>query len=331
MTETVTANCRRCGTELAPQLLACPACGTLAYANTLTKLADEARAAEAEEELGAAAAKWREALTLLPLGAPQAEIITGRVTELDRRIAGGAPAKAEGTNGRRGVVAAIGTAVVFALSKAKLLVLGFTKIGTLFSMLAFLGVYWGLYGWKFALGLVLSIYIHEMGHVSALRHYGIPASAPMFIPGIGAFVRLNAHPATAAQDARVGLAGPIWGFGAALVAWGLYLLTQNGLFASIAHVGAVINLFNLIPVWQLDGARGLRALARAERWVLLAIVAVAFLWSSEGMLLLVGLVLAYQCFQPAPKERDMGALAQFVFLVVGLTLLAAVRHDGVGL
>ena len=85
--------------------------------------------------------------------------------------------------------------------------------------LAVFAVYWSLFGWKFALGFVLSIYIHEMGHVIALRKYGIAATSPMFIPFVGAIVRLRQYPANVAQDARVGLAGPIWGLGAAVVAW----------------------------------------------------------------------------------------------------------------
>ncbi len=75
--------------------------------------------------------------------------------------------------------------------KLKALLLGFTKLGTLLSVLAFFGVYWSLYGWPFALGLVLSIYVHEMGHAMALRDFGLPASPSMFIPGIGAFIRLR--------------------------------------------------------------------------------------------------------------------------------------------
>ena len=69
--------------------------------------------------------------------------------------------------------------------KVKALFLGLTKGTTLLSMLLSLGVYWAMWGWKFALGLVLSIYVHEMGHVITLRRYGFKASAPMFIPGFG--------------------------------------------------------------------------------------------------------------------------------------------------
>src|SRR5256885_5819705 len=108
----------------------------------------------------------------------------------------------------------------------------------------------------FAFGLVLSIYIHEMGHVQALQRYGIKATAPMFIPGFGAVIRLKQYPADAREDARVGLAGPLWGLGAALAAYAVYRATGVGVWGAIAHMGALVNLFNLVPVWQLDGARG---------------------------------------------------------------------------
>ena len=161
----------------------------------------------------------------------------------------GTPAKQPeaGATGLKGAWLGIITIVVLVVSKLKFLLLGFTKLGTVLSMLAFLGVYWDLYGWMFALGLVLSIYIHEMGHVASLRHYGIPASAPMFIPGLGAVVRLKAHPPTKGQDARVGLAGPIWGAGAAIASYLLFKATGKPIFAGITHTGAVINLSTSFP------------------------------------------------------------------------------------
>jgi Zn-dependent protease len=304
----------------------------LVHADTLTGLAERAGAAEAAGDPNTALGHWNSALALLPSGASQRAAILSRIERLEARLhgrtadAGAARARPAGF---RGIWIALASAVLFLATKAKLLLLGFTKLGTLLSMVAFFGVYWGAYGWKFALGLVLSIYVHEMGHVAALRYYGIPASAPMFIPGIGALVRLKAHPPTRAQDARVGLAGPIWGTAAAAAALGLYHLTGSGLYASLAHMGAFINLFNLIPIWQLDGGRGIQPLSRVERAVLLAIILAAFALTHEGMLLLIGIGVAVQCFLQAPEEGDQGALTQFVLLIIGLSLLVTVRGAGV--
>ena len=111
-------------------------------------------------------------------------------------------------------------------------------ISTVFSMLLSFGVYWTTFGPWFALGLIGSIYVHEMGHVAALMRYGIPASAPMFIPGVGAFVRMHRAPLTPVEDARVGLAGPIWGTAAALAAFGIAQLIGSPLWMAIAHTGA---------------------------------------------------------------------------------------------
>src|SRR5439155_20796972 len=176
---------------------------------------------------------------------------------------GAIPVAPSAGNKAPGLRAATGVgAIGLLLWKLKALLLGLTKGTTLFSMLLSLGVYWTAWGWKFALGLVLSIYVHEMGHVAALRRYGIRASAPMFIPGVGAVIRAQQSPANPIEDARVGLAGPIWGLGAALASLGLYLVTDWPICLAMARVGAWINLFNLLPLWPLDGGRGFQSLPR---------------------------------------------------------------------
>jgi Zn-dependent protease len=171
-------------------------------------------------------------------------------------------------------------------------------------------------------GFVLSIYIHEMGHVAALRRYGIAATAPMFVPGFGALVLLKQRPGSVAQDARVGLAGPIWGLGAAIVAALTGALTASPLCFGIAHAGAWINLFNLIPVWQLDGGRGFRALTRGQRGVALAVALTMWLITQESMLMLVSLGAGYRMFtRDYPADPDRGALFQYAGLVALLSLL----------
>jgi Zn-dependent protease len=180
------------------------------------------------------------------------------------------------------------------------------------------------YGWKFAAGLIASIYVHEMGHVAWLRHYGIPATAPMFIPGFGAFVRLKRHPATPGQDARVGLAGPVWGAGAAIAFLAMGLAARWPLFVAIGRVGAWINLFNLIPIWQLDGGRAFNALSRRQRGWAAAALWLAALASRDGMTFLVAIGATARAFSSrAPERGDAPIVALYLGLAVGLTALIA--------
>jgi len=212
--------------------------------------------------------------------------------------------------------------LVIGLTKGKLLLLGLTKMSTLLSMLATFGVYWSMYGWRFAAGLVLSIYIHEMGHVFALRRHGIPANAPMFIPGFGAFVRMKAYPASASEDARVGLAGPIYGLGAAVFAWIMGLLTGAPVWLAIARIGAWINLFNLIPIWQLDGGRGFRALTHHQRGLASLTALAMWIFTEEVMLLIICLAGAFRLFgRDHPEQPDYVVLVQYVGLLVFLSML----------
>lgn len=340
-----------CGTQAPAQLLRCPGCGRLLHAGRLKELvanADRARArGDAREQLGA----LRSALDLLPAGSDEHALIRNRVVELSEFIdTGRAPAAAASPAGAQPQVgqarhallktgsaaAVIGLLLwkfkfilVFIASKAKLLLLGLSKSTTLFTMLLSLGVYWAAWGWKFALGVVLSIYVHEMGHVAELRKFGIRATAPMFLPGLGAVVRLHQYPQTAREDARVGLAGPIWGLGASIATLVLYYVTQLPVIAAIATVGAWINLFNLLPVWQLDGARGFRSLSRSQRWIALAVIAVTWLIAQEGLLVLLGIGAAFQCFaKDAPEGGDLRGLVSYAGLVVSLALLSGIPVPG---
>lgn len=317
--------CARCGTELAPSLVSCPACHALVHTARLKELATAAQSAEAGGDLSGAMAQWRGALELLPVHAGQYHTIAKRIADLGQRIDAGSAAPKQPDDRpihRRawGAVIAVG---LFLLTKAKFLFLGLTKATTFWSMLLSFGVYLEMWGWKFALGLVVSIYIHEMGHVAALRRYGIKATAPMFIPGIGALIRAKQVITDPRQDARVGLAGPIWGLGAALAAYGMFRGTGAQSWAAIAKMGGVINLFNLIPVWQLDGAHGFRSFVRGQRWLATVAIGAAWAATSTGLLVLLLLAAGYQAVATAPaKESDTGALASYVALVWALAWLA---------
>src|SRR5262245_32770758 len=193
--------CDKCSAALTPGALSCPACHRLTHALELERLASEAAAAAESGDRKTASEAWRQALALLPVETLQYKSIEARIAALDVPPAAEAAASSPHPAGPwakwLGALGPIGLLIwkfkvvaLFALTKAKFLLLGLTKLSTLGSMLAFLGVYWSLFGWKFALGFVLCIYVHEMGHVAELRRFGIAASAPMFIPGLGAFVSL---------------------------------------------------------------------------------------------------------------------------------------------
>ena len=324
MTAAEAVRCAECQTEIAPGLLSCPSCARLVHADELRELAQRAEEAQRNSDWTEALTAWRQAVRYLPPGTRQRDLAEARIRDLSGRVdAGGSPRhqpwwKRASALGPVGVIAAI-------LGKAKFLLLGFTKLGTLLSFAAGLSVYWALWGWRFALCFLLSIYIHEMGHVAALQRFGIPATAPTFIPGLGAFVRLKQHPATEKEDARVGLAGPIWGLCASLFALALYAATGNALFAAVARAGAWLNLFNLIPVWQLDGSRGIRSLNRAQIWMLAVLAGVMWMVAKDGMLVLVALGLAFRAAtRRNSSEPDWTGMIQFAGLIVTLSLLCLI-------
>jgi Zn-dependent protease len=206
-----------------------------------------------------------------------------------------------------GALAAAGAVLLFFLTKAKLLLLGLANWSTLASMLLSLGVYWTAWGWKFALGIVISIYIHEMGHVVALRRFGFKATAALFIPGLGAVIRLQQRVANPREDAAIGLAGPIYGLGAALASAGLWVATKHPIFGAIASVGAWINLLNLTPVWTLDGGRAFHALSRGQRWLCALAAGASWYFVRDGMLLLLLIVIGLRALAEPRINRAIEA------------------------
>jgi Zn-dependent protease len=316
--------CSSCGSALGPDALACPSCGRLTHAQEFDALSQHAKLAGQAGDWHGAKLAWEKALPLLPPGSEQYRTAKARIENINLQLSDkNVWAKRAAKLGPVGVVLwKFKTIALLALTKGKLLLLGLTKLSTFASMMAFFAVYWSLFGWKFALGFVLSIYIHEMGHVIALRKYGIAATSPMFIPFVGAIVRLRQYPANVAQDARVGLAGPIWGLGAAVVAWFAALTTGLPIWYAIAHTGAWLNLFNLIPVWQLDGGRGFRALTRKQRGMALGVAVAMWALTQEMMLLFIALGAGYRLFsKDYAAEEDNGALTQYIGLIVLLSLL----------
>lgn len=324
------AVCAGCGAEVAGGLLSCPGCSRLVHAHELRRLAADAEAATAAGDRPRALALWQTAMSLLPPDAGQRAAVSERIAALGA-LAAVRPAQREGRGEGGGAAKKSGiaaaavafllkakTIVFFVLAKGKLLLFGLTKLSTLASMGPYLAWMWALYGWRLGAGVLISIYVHEMGHVLALRFYGMDAGAPVFIPGIGALIRLKQAPPNERVDARIGLAGPIWGFAAAIAAYGVYLATGVPVWAAVARFGGWLNLFNLLPVWQLDGGRAFNSLSRRQRIGALVAIGAAFALTRNDLLLLLMAGAVYQLFRPAPDRDDHGAWGTYVALVLAL-------------
>ena len=128
-------------------------------------------------------------------------------------------------------------------------------------MVLMIGVYASLWGWKWGVGFVLLLLLHECGHLLAAKHFGLKVSAPMFIPFMGAFIALKEAPRNAWVEAGVGIGGPILGSAAALACHVIGLGFNAPLFIGLAWTAYFLNLFNLTPVGMLDGGRIATALS----------------------------------------------------------------------
>jgi Zn-dependent protease len=179
----------------------------------------------------------------------------------------GEPSRGPARNLRKRVGSALAAAVAlivkfFSAIKGALLLLPKLKLLTTSgTALVSVAAYSLWFGWPLAAGLVVLLFVHEMGHVIALRREGIKASAPMFIPFLGAMISAKSLGENALAEARVGLAGPVLGTVGAIVCLVIGEAANSDLFRVLAYLGFFLNLFNLLPVVPLDGGRAMAAMA----------------------------------------------------------------------
>jgi Zn-dependent protease len=292
-------NCKRCSRELAPAALACDQCHALVHSEELERLSADAKALEAIGDLRQAREKWTSALTLLPPTSTQANWIKQHVTAL----------AAAGITG----LAADNTAAVGARF----------KWSSVLSFLAFVAIYSAASGAKFGIGFAVLILLHEMGHFIDIKRRGLPADMPVFLPGLGAYVRWQALGVSLETRAAVSLAGPLAGFFASVACAIIWWQTGNPFWATLARVGAVLNVLNLIPVWALDGGQAALALSKTERIGLLWACLALGLALGQNIFFLVAAGAGYRAFfagdLPAHPSR-----AITIYFVVVLTALGVI-------
>ncbi len=223
-------------------------------------------------------------------------------------------------------------ALLVALPNLKLL----TTAGTALVSVALYTLFWG---WEFAVGFVLLLFVHEMGHVIALRREGIRASAPMFVPFMGALITARSLGGNALAEARVGLAGPILGsIGAAAVAI-VGALTHSDMLLALAYVGFFLNLFNLLPIVPLDGGRAMAAMAPWMWFVGFgALLVMLFAFPFNPILLIIVVMGGFELYRRW-EARRRGSPAQAAYyrvaprhrLMVGVVYIGLAAALAVGM
>ncbi|MDG4658042.1 site-2 protease family protein [Ectobacillus antri] len=205
---------------------------------------------------------------------------------------------------KKGIWATLGGIGLFALTKAKFLavVLKLLKFKTLISMLVSVWAYALLYGWKFGIVLVYLLFVHEMGHVYGAKKKGIPTSPALFIPFLGAVVGMKELPKRLKDDVFISIMGPFAGLLSIIPFIVLYYVTGVDFWLHMFKVGALLNLFNLLPMMPLDGGR----IARALSTKLIAIaftIMLAFTFVNPDPILVLIIVFGGLYFVSAASER----------------------------
>ena len=191
---------------------------------------------------------------------------------------------------------------------------GILKYKFLLGLFISFGAYLWYGGIWFAAGLVGLIFVHEMGHWLEAKRQGLPVSAPLFIPFLGASIFLKEHPESAWREFQLAIAGPLLGSLGALAVYVVGAAEDSNRLKAIAFLGFFINLFNLLPVVPLDGGRIVAAIHPAL-WVLglLALLALV-LYRPNGILVLILVFAAMELWQRWQSRRFGGSGAYYSVL-----------------
>lgn len=214
------------------------------------------------------------------------------------------------------------------LWKAKFIFVAIFKLKiftTSASMLVSVGAYALFWGWKFALGFVLLLFVHELGHYLEARRQGLNVSAPMFIPFLGAAILLKENPLNAWREALVAFAGPIVGSLGCAVVWVVGEQQNSEFLLALAFTGFLVNLFNLIPVVPLDGGR-IAAAIHPAIWVIGFVGLVALLFVAPNpLLILIVLIVGFELYRRW-QERGMPNQRQYYEIKRWQRVAAAVGY-----
>lgn len=307
--------CSRCARELPPGVLECPNCRTLVHADQMEQFAAHARSLESHGDFQEAREKWLACLPLLPPSSLQAEWIRNHVRELESASVAAqvAPPSQNTTAGsqwakRLGPIGPIAIALL--------------KFKSLLSFVAFFGVYWAYWGPKFGLGFAVLILVHELGHFIDIKRRGLPADMPMFLPGLGAYVKWNAIGVSLETRAAVSLAGPFAGCLGSAVCALIWHQTGNELWAALARSNAWINALNLIPLWIFDGNHATYALSKFERMIVMIVSAALGFALKEWIFGLVAIGMLVRLFTRDDPPRPSNAItAYFLAVVTALAMI----------
>lgn len=234
----------------------------------------------------------------------------------------------------------LAVAGLFALKFGKglfLVVKGAKFLTTSASMLVSIAAYSLIWGWTFALGFVVLLLVHELGHAFQMRREGIATSPVVFVPFLGAVIAMKDMPKDAAVEARVGLAGPVLGSLGAALCLIPYGLTDDDFWRALAFVGFFLNLFNLAPVTPLDGGRAMAALTPWMWFVgLFIVLAMVFAFPSP-ILILIALIGAFDVYTRWKKRSEpdgheyykvsRGTRVRVALVYLGLLVALAVGMD----
>jgi len=330
--------CPECSFPQIDNALVCPQCGALIFRDRLRELYEQSRQAESSREWEKCLRLLSECTSLLPPDTRQYREIQEQIRKISHLYSHEPPALSQESlempdvKGMRS-----GSVFGVLLAAMRSLLRGLVKPKTVISLFVWVIGFSLLMGWKEALVFGLLIYVHEMGHLFAIQYYGYRFSWPLFVPFLGAFVLQGKQSLSRRENFVIALSGPFAGMAVSLILLSLKLVwLLPPLINKMAYLNLIINFFNLLPVWLLDGARISKQLSRGHFLVLALGFFISALVNLNVFLLIMGVGWMVSLFinwnttaHPGPYDKkEKIFISGWVMVLLVLLMISGILLKG---
>ena len=331
--------CPECSFPQIENTLVCPQCGALIFRDRLRELYEQSRQAESSREWEKCLRLLSECSRLLPPDTRQYQAIQEQIRKISHFYSH-EPAVPNPETLEIPDMKGMRSSSVFGVMAAVMrsLVRGLVKPKTFISLILWVVAFSVLMGWQQALVFGLLIYVHEMGHLFAIQYYGYRFSWPLFVPFLGAFVLQGKQSMNRRENFLIALSGPFAGMAVSLLLLGLNMVwVLPPLIFKMAYLNLIINFFNLLPVWILDGARISKQLSRMHFLVLVPALFITALVNLNVFLLIMGvgwlvsLLLLWNttCSPLAYDKKDTIPISRLMMILLILLIISGIMLKGI--
>jgi stage IV sporulation protein FB len=158
--------------------------------------------------------------------------------------------------------------------------------------------------------ITVAVLIHEMGHWIAMKVFNYSNVKIFFIPFIGAITSGKKQEVSQKQLSIIILAGPIPGIIIGMILFYLNERLHNDTLKMLSNCFLLLNLFNLLPIYPLDGGRLMETLFIKQNYyirlvfgIISIVLLAAFFVALSSIMVIVPIFMGIELYNESKNQR----------------------------